>query len=290
MNEFITSTQRFSLHDGPGIRTTVFMKGCPLHCPWCANPENLKEGICYYLDEQLCIGHPQMGCAANQSCSLYPGTGERVMQQHYEQCPVFAVKSYGSLQTEDELLKAILRDKSFYKDTGGVTFSGGEPLLHARLLCSICHQLSGFGINICVETCLFVPTENLRLIAPWINQYYIDIKLLDKDLCRNILGGNLCLFFKNLKFLKPISKQVILRFPIAKGLSDTPGNLSAVKRAVKDFQPGSLEIFGVHNLGKAKYKTLGMKYEDFEPMDSDELERIRDYLTMPGTPVIINSL
>ena len=144
----ITNIQRFSLHDGPGIRTTIFLKGCSLRCPWCANPENIKP---------------------------YP--------EKYYKDGIEGI--YGKNYTYDEVYNEIIKDRAFYDENGGVTFSGGEALLYVNEILPLLEKLKKERITIAVETCLFIPTENLRRVIPYIDYFYVDMKILDKS--RNLL-------------------------------------------------------------------------------------------------------
>lgn len=139
----ITNIQRFSLHDGPGIRTTVFLKGCSIKCPWCSNPENIKN---------------------------YP-------EVYYKD----GVKGiYGKEFSLDEIYAEIVKDRVFYEDNGGVTFSGGESLLYVDELLPLMNKLKKENITIAVETCLFVPRQKLEKVIPYIDFFYVDMKILDE--------------------------------------------------------------------------------------------------------------
>lgn len=153
----ITNIQRFSLHDGPGIRTTVFLKGCSIRCPWCSNPENINHQI------------------------------ERYVKDGKE-------GFYGKESSVDEVLKEVLKDKIFYEDNGGVTFSGGEALLYAKELLPLMEQIKQNDISIAVESSLFVPSSYLEMVIPFVDYFYVDLKVMDKEKCSLLLKGNLDLF------------------------------------------------------------------------------------------------
>lgn len=153
----ITNIQRFSLHDGPGIRTTVFLKGCSIRCPWCSNPENINHQI------------------------------ERYVKDGKE-------GFYGKESSVDEVLKEVLKDKIFYEDNGGVTFSGGEALLYAKELLPLMEQIKQNDISIAVESSLFVPSSYLEKVIPFVDYFYVDLKVMDKEKCSLLLKGNLDLF------------------------------------------------------------------------------------------------
>ena len=177
----VTKIQRFSLHDGPGIRTTVFLKGCSVHCPWCSNLENLSSIQQYYIKDGI--------------------KGE-----------------YGIYYDVDVLYEKIMKDELFFKDSmmeydissasdishlpGGVTFSGGEPLLQMEQLQPLLERFNKNYIHMAIETALFTSEKYLYLAIKYINFFYIDIKILNQDLCKKYLGGNLDCFIQNLNILK----------------------------------------------------------------------------------------
>lgn len=148
----ITNIQRFSLHDGPGIRTTVFLKGCSIRCPWCSNPENINHQI------------------------------ERYVKDEKE-------GFYGKEYSVDQVLKEVLKDKIFYEDNGGVTFSGGEALLYAKELLPLMEQIKQNNISIAVESSLFVPSSYLEMVIPFVEYFYVDLKVMDKERCTELLNG-----------------------------------------------------------------------------------------------------
>lgn len=199
----ITDIQHFSLHDGAGIRTTVFLKGCNLKCPWCANPE--------------CIS-PNMEKGFGRGISL------------------------------DELETEILKDEPYYQTGGGVTFSGGEPLLQIKDLEPLLKRLD---INICFETALFVNEGLVKLANEYADELIVDIKMLNPENAKNVLGGNITQFISNLNLID-LSK-VTFRIPVTKySLADA----SQICDLIKSCPPKKIEIFKLHNLAKRKYEIL----------------------------------
>lgn len=245
----LTNIQRFSLHDGPGIRTTIFLKGCPLRCPWCSNPENLVPIPQRYVKDGI------KGC-------------------------------YGKFFNTEELIKECLKDKAFYigkladsalwaisnsKDIdllpGGVTFSGGEALLQIDALIPVIIGLHNSGVHIAVETCLFVPEKNLQAALELVDLFYVDVKILDSGRCNEFEKGNLKCFLSNLDTLfawrdrQGRNKPVIIRIPVIGSYTDTPANRNAVKMLLKKYKNSILkiELIKEHNLGESKYRSLGMQ-------------------------------
>lgn len=217
----ITNIQRFSLHDGPGIRTTVFLKGCSIRCPWCSNPENISHQI------------------------------ERYVKDGKE-------GFYGKEYSVDEVLKEVLKDKIFYEDNGGVTFSGGEALLYAKELLPLMQQIKQNNISIAVETCLFVPSAYLEMVIPYVDYFYVDLKIMDKERCSLLLKGNLDLFKCNLAILAK-SKKFNVRIPVIYGYTDDENNIMCIIDVIREYR-SSIKKVGLikgHNLGDNKYVTLG---------------------------------
>lgn len=223
----VTNIQRFSLHDGPGIRTTVFLKGCSLRCPWCSNPENLSHNVEEYIKDGM-------------------------------------KGRYGKWYSVKELYDEVMKDVVFYEIEGGVTFSGGETLLQARQLKPLWSllkdekNLMGQEVHMAVETCLFVPEEYLLMAIRYIDLFYVDIKILDKGKCREILHGDLSLYEKNIKTLMDSYKPVVLRIPVISGYTDKIDNRSLVADMVKDcINMGNIlkiELIKEHNLGRTNMK------------------------------------
>lgn len=217
----ITNIQRFSLHDGPGIRTTVFLKGCSIRCPWCSNPENISHQI------------------------------ERYVKDGKE-------GFYGKEYSVDEVLKEVLKDKIFYEDNGGVTFSGGEALLYAKELLPLMEQIKQNNISIAVETCLFVPSAYLEMVIPYVDNFYVDLKVMDKERCSFLLKGNLDLFKSNLAILAK-SKKFNVRIPVICGYTDDEDNIRSIIDVIREYSSSieMVELIKGHNLGDNKYVSLG---------------------------------
>lgn len=218
----ITNIQRFSLHDGPGIRTTVFLKGCSIKCPWCSNPENIKN---------------------------YP-------EVYYKD----GVKGiYGKEFSLDEIYAEIVKDRVFYEANGGVTFSGGEALLYVDELLPLMNKLKKENITIAVETCLFIPRQKLEKVIPYIDFFFVDMKILDEARCNSIIKGNLKLYKTNLELLTS-KKQITIRIPFIGHYTDDDGNKLAIINEIKKFKKSILkiELIKGHNLGESKYKSLDL--------------------------------
>ena len=187
MKGIIFDIQRFSVHDGPGIRTTVFMKGCPLSCPWCHNPEGLsgKMGVQYFKEK--CIG-----------CNLC--LGEKTLER-VKSCPTGALSVSGVEIDADSLMTEVLKDREFYSLDGGVTFSGGECLSQAEFVSEMLKRIKEKGITTAVDTSGYVPFESIEKTLEYTDIYLYDVKSIDESLHKKYVGKDNKLILDNLKKL-----------------------------------------------------------------------------------------
>lgn len=242
MKVLISNIQRFSLHDGPGIRTTVFFMGCPLNCPWCCNPENKTQQIKEYVDEY----------------------GNK--------------KTYGKYYSLDELKIEVLKDLPFYKSNGGVSYSGGEALIQLKDVKSLLKDLNELNVHQCLETTLCTSTDLLKEVIDFIDLFYVDLKILNKYEFKSKLNGNLDLLYSNLDYLKSKNKKFIFRIPLVKDYTLNEENIEQIKNIIKKYKPLYFEFFSVHNLAKNKYNNLNLKYQDFEKIDNEIIKKIKEYI------------
>ncbi|MCR5249101.1 MAG: radical SAM protein [Lachnospiraceae bacterium] len=241
----ITNIQRMCFHDGPGIRTTVFLKGCNLHCPWCANPENIS-----------------------------------VLPQNYERNGKRG--TYGREYSDSELLEEILKDRNFFGEEGGVTFSGGEPLLQIERLRSVLTTLHQRGISIAMETALQIPYQAWKDQADDIDHYLIDLKILKKDICNMIIGGDADCYRANVRFLHEKGKDMIFRIPLNHEYTLKEDNLCLIEEFLEEYKDVPVEIFATHMLGNEKYKSLGLEEPVWEKVTDTVLDQIKERFEKRG--------
>lgn len=263
MNLLVTNIQRFSLHDGPGIRTTVFLKGCTLHCPWCCNPENISSLKQYYFQEKKCIAKDG-SCAYGRCPFAYVRDVRKCLSQltekEFRQCKSGAIGEYGRWYKAGELVEELMRDVEFWQQNGGVTFSGGEPLLQMDALKDVLIELKQSGINLCVETSLFVPSEVVYEAVDYFDEWYVDIKLLDKERVRGVLGGNLDLYLKNLGIVFQKRRgPICLRHPQIKGYTNDLATENAIQKIIEKIPNCEYQVLKEHHLGDEKRKTLDIR-------------------------------
>lgn len=242
-HSLITNIQRMCFADGPGLRTTVFMKGCTIHCPWCSNPENISFNKESYFIKSKCVINSDSGKECKKckyNVGLCTATGE-----------------YGYYKPIDELVEEIKKDKEFFSSSGGgVTFSGGEALIHADYILSAMIKLKEENISIGLETALFVPLENIKKIIKYIDFFYIDVKILEKNMCMKVLGGDIELYYGNLEYILKYAKNVIFRVPCNDEYTLSKENMEIMLPFFKDNSTVPIEIFKTHNLAKSKYDSL----------------------------------
>jgi pyruvate formate lyase activating enzyme len=282
----ITNVQRFNLYDGPGIRTTIFLKGCSIQCPWCCNPENIQQEPEFYLKQEDCISCKECQKICPQKLIKKPEDIPKITETScleckkcVENCPTNAIGIYGETTTNKNLLNVIKKDKEYYQpNNGGVTFSGGEPLLKAPELVVILKELKNENIHVAVETSLFAPLKSLKKIENRVDLFIIDIKILNEEKCREIIKGNLKEFKMNIEELESQKKNLLFRFPLIKPLTFNKENINLLYNFIQEHNIKYLEIFKAHNLASNKYKSLGLKPEKYKEITEKELKNFKTNL------------
>ena len=246
----------------------MFLKGCSLRCPWCSNPENL-------------VNHPEP----------------------YIKDGIEGI--YGKYYTPDELLKEVIKDKGFYDGNlkqadwnitdaleiehlpGGVSFSGGEALLQIKAIQPLLESLHEQGIHTAVETCLYVPEENVRLAIGHLDFFYADVKILDRERALDIEHGNLDLYLNNLDILLSSGKPVVIRIPVIGGFTDDAENRKRIYSLMEKNKSRILkiELIKEHNLGESKYRSLNMQLPAYNGVSDELMEQYKHELELLGIPI-----
>ena len=285
----ITNIQRFSLHDGPGIRTTVFLKGCSIRCPWCCNPENISDLPQFYFNSEDCIHcrecsevcpveilkEPRdvLTLAADELAYCFK------CRKCVEGCPTGALGIYGEKISEEDLMSTLEMDREYYIQTGGgVTFSGGEPLLQADELLNIFKTLREKDIHIAVETSLFAPVSCLDIIIDSVDLFIIDVKILDAELADSVLHANLEEFKTNFQMISRKNMDMIIRFPMIKPFTFNRKNIDSLMDFIGDYNIKYIEIFTTHQLAAKKYDSLGWEMKKQECIKEEEIKELIDEL------------
>ena len=286
--------QRFSTHDGDGIRSILFLKGCSLSCPWCQNPESRSAKRSLFFDKRSCID----GCSlCSERCSGIsrnlaesPSSEVTIDRKLISQsdlialetvCPAQALSVVGKQVQVDELLASLLRDKPYFlQSNGGVTFSGGEPLVQASLVKELAERLKSENINTAIETCMAVPWKNIDQVLPYIDCWLTDLKHTNEEKFKLWTKGSLQRIKTNFERLSTKAKRIIIRVPVVPGFNDTDQELQSIIDFAASLKMCSeLHLLPYHTLGANKYKLLGMPYEcSNEPLNNPALlERAQAY-------------
>ncbi|MHB1315935.1 MAG: glycyl-radical enzyme activating protein [Christensenellales bacterium] len=266
----IFNVQRFSLHDGEGIRTVVFFKGCPLSCKWCANPESQSFSQELRYDPKFCIGCKSCvsACPAG-ALHLDPAQGIRrdtdLCRACFScalACPAKSFIKEGREVTVDELIEEISSDKVFFDSSkGGVTFSGGEALAQPEFLIALLKKLKEQNYNVCIETCLYAPTQTVKEVIPFVDTFLCDIKHVDSEKHKQYVGETPDLILENLKYIISSGREVIARIPVIPGFNHDEDSMRRISAKLGELGVKNVNLLPFHQLGENKYLQLGRPYE-----------------------------
>ena len=291
---WVFDMQRFSVHDGPGIRTTVFLQGCPLRCAWCQNPESFTPGPHLMLFPEVCMecractsvcphgeaGPPTEGNGRAEACTL---CGACV-----EVCPMAARRTVGQKMTGQEIVELLLRDRPFYGQNGGVTFCGGEPLLQWPFIAPIADRLRGRGIHVTVDTCAAVPRQIVEAVPDKIDLVLADLKLIDPEKHLRWTGQDNANILEAIRHWdREMPGRLWISVPIVPGVHDGEEieKIAAFLGSLKN-GPG-VRILPFERFGESKYEALGMSKPiiggDVEPL----VEKTRGVFSQQGLNLIV---
>ncbi|MTI68554.1 MAG: glycyl-radical enzyme activating protein [Firmicutes bacterium] len=279
----IMNIQKFCVHDGPGIRTTIFFKGCPLNCIWCHNPESQRFNKEIMFDYEKCskCGECIKRCKS-KALSIKKGI------IHYDPslcnfcgvCIDFCINNarslVGKVFSVSELLKEIEKDMIFYEESGGgVTLSGGEAMEQIDFIKDLVKQCKSKGISIAIDTCGYTPFENFEKIFDYVDIFLYDIKLINSNKHKKYVGVYNELILKNLKKLSDKGANIHLRLPLIEPINTSDDDIYNLLDYLKDINISKINLLPYHKIGGHKYKKLNIKY-DFKSMKKPSDKRLEE--------------
>ncbi|MDO5327957.1 MAG: glycyl-radical enzyme activating protein [Clostridia bacterium] len=279
MKGVISDIIPFSVNDGPGIRTSVFFKGCPLRCRWCHNPETQKPVPQVMVLQNRCIQCG--GCAvcpfgARGTRGEYDASRCRGCGKCVSVCPMEACRLSGKYMTPEEVLRRILPDKPFFRQRGGVTLTGGEPLYQPDFARALASLLDRQGIGVALETSGFAPWEHLQGMLPFVCLFLFDWKISNPEEHKKWTGRDNLLIRENLIKLDNSGANIILRCPVIPGVNDTPEHFHGIAQLTRELpRIQRVDVLPYHALGNDKRAQLGLPGDGFSVPDERDVQRWR---------------
>ena len=264
----IYNIQRFSLHDGPGIRTTVFFKGCPLHCQWCQNPEGLTIETVLFSYQNKCLGCgaclaqcPSAAISIRESGPVIDRDRCNLCLKCVDVCPVEAIQAAGREISVANLTQEILKDLIVFEEScGGVTISGGEPLMQPEFLIALLKALKYLNLHTTIETSGYAPWPVIEAVSEWTDLFLYDLKLIETGQSKIYTGVSSNLILNNLIKLLKKGPTVLVRMPLIPSVNDDEKSIRLTADFLNNCGVRTLELIPYHNLGITKYTSLGLKY------------------------------
>ncbi|VGF66635.1 pyruvate formate-lyase activating enzyme [Klebsiella pneumoniae] len=296
----IFNIQRYSTHDGPGIRTVVFLKGCSLGCRWCQNPESRARSEDLLYDSRLCLAGCELCQQAAPAVITRTLDGLIIHRQNVNDshiaalrdcCPTTALTVCGEEKSVEEIMATVLRDKPFYdRSGGGITLSGGEPFMSPTLAQALFEASHQAGIHTAVETCLHVPWKYIEPALPFVDLFLADLKHVDEAVFLQWTDGSARRVLDNLQRLAQAGKKMIIRVPLIQGFNASEADIAAITDFAADrLQVSEIHYLPYHTLGMNKYQLLSQPYTaPDKPLDAPELLAFaQDYAQSKGLTAIL---
>lgn len=289
---YFMQTQPFSVNDGEGIRTIIFMAGCPLHCKWCANPEGMRQTnlIGFYFRNCIGCGACEKVCpegigidlnAEREKCT---GCGACA-----KVCPKGARKQLVSYSAADEIIKEIKKHDIFYRTSGGgITFSGGEATAQPELLDHLTSELYDLGYSLDIETCGYFDFEQVKDSLARMDLIFVDLKHMDGEIHKKFTGVSNEKILENIKRLGELPAEVVVRIPVIEGVNAGEENIRRSAAFIKENLPKArMELLPYHKFGFGKYEALGMELPgaDFSAPDKEKMKRLNEIIEETGVEI-----
>ncbi len=299
MQGILFDMQRFCVHDGPGIRTTIFFKGCNLRCFWCHNPESLQPNPEVQYLSMKCIGCGKCAACCPQGChGMLEGLHgfERAACQSCfacaAVCPAEALSVVGKAWTVQQVLDIALRDAPFYRNSGGgITCSGGEPMLQHAFLRELLSQAKVHGLHTAVDTAGNVPFSWFEEVLPYTDLFLYDLKCMDEDGHARATGAGNRLILENIRRLSEAGAEIWVRIPVIPGVNDTADNMVRAAQFLRPLKGVRLvELLTFHRLGGGKYESIGRGFTamDLKPLSKEEMQGLSRPFGDIGIPVKVS--
>lgn len=282
----IFDIQKFSIHDGPGIRTVVFLKGCPLRCSWCANPESQSKNPELMWLESLCRHCHKCENLCPEGALTESAEGLKKIDRSIctacgicdENCYATSMQLVGRYVSVSEVLREVEKDRPFYDQSGGgITLSGGEPLAQPDFARELLQESKRLGLHTVVETSGGVPWRNIEPLAQYVDLFLYDIKAMDSETHKRYTGVPNESILSNAEKLSALGAQILVRVPLIPGINDSEENIRLTAEFAKRVNAQGVEILEYHNLGTPKYKRLDMEYRlrDVQPPTEEVVKNLK---------------
>lgn len=289
--------KRYAIHDGPGIRTTVFLKGCPLRCQWCQNPEGLELQPEVFWKESRCA-EDCSACVTACPTRAVSKNGNRIVvnkekcdfcRSCEEACVYDALEIVGREVSVGEIMEEIEKDSVFFDESGGgVTFSGGEPLLQVDFLESLLEEVKKNNIHVALDTSGYVPFEDLERISDRVDLFLYDLKIMDDEKHKKYTGVSNEIILENLRKLSDKEKAIIVRIPLISGVNDDSQSIRMFAEHLRTLQNvKNISLLAYHTGGCEKYRRLLKKepLKTFSPPSKERIEEAKNILVDSGFSV-----
>jgi len=293
----IFDISRMSLNDGPGMRTTVFLKGCNMNCEWCHNPESINKDVEFMYDAQKCIKCRKCEEVCTREVHRFVN-GEHLVDRNKcnacgkctEVCPTRAVEICGKTVSVKEVLEIVIRDKIFYDvSNGGMTISGGEPLVQKEFTLGLLYEAKSLGINTILDTNGYWNWSDVEKMFPYIDSFRYDLKIMDCDTHKLYTGVGNKVILENLKKLSKVEKDIVVVIPLIKEINNSVENIEPTVLFLKSLSKiPKVQILPYHSLYTSKMKKLGRSYRLFSTPEDKDIEKVKRTLISEGIEIYDN--